>query len=1167
MRFVRLDMVRFGPFTGASLEFSEPGVQLVYGDNEAGKSTLLRATEAALFGIPHRTQDDHLHPQNKLELGFTLEHAGERLELIRRKGTKNTLLASPGRQPVDEQRIGALTGHIGRETFLTLFGLDHHRLREGSDDLLRGKGELAGSLFGASLGTDRATELRDRHLAAARELYVPRGKKQLIPKLIREAREATAEANAAALAPDRYDKLEAEHDAALAAFDRAREQLEERRADQDRIERLTAARPVWEALERARADRRALGDVLRLGESEAEAAKAALGERTKLEDDAGRADAELDRLGARIAELEVSDALCERAARIADLVRERHACAELAANLPEQHSQRVDASARVSELAARLGIDDPRAVTRIPARIETELQTLTNSRTALDTERREIQRRLRDLAKRRARLEQALAALPEPRDPSAVRAARERLRDKGDVKAHAASARRRRDEVVAEYRRQRAALGLSGDAGDLAAEVPELGTIQEFAEAVRSAREVVDRHAMALGQIEERITDAAAELQALVVTGELPSEDALRAARARRDEAWRRLRPVVRGERPSASGDSEAADEVDAELARADQLADALRAESDRVARAAKVSETMEAARVRKQAEEAALVAARADLEDIERAWRARWSAAGVAPESPDAMRAWRERFERLLEQESEAARAERALEAAEEDAARHRDELAAALAAAHAPLAADADLRELGAAADELLAAESERRSEREELNRRLGDTRSELEEVENRDREWAEADREWTAAWNEAIAALPVPAQGGADVIAGILSDLGALQAAAQRERTLNAAIAGAEDRLARLEAHTAELCAELGRPPKPDTFAAIDELDRDCRAALDADKQREQLTEDLRRHTDRRDQIRAELGRAERALMELASKAGVGGAGALAAGLEPWARARALDERISELGHQLAQLCAPDDPEAASARLAGADPSALAARADSLRDDIARLERERDAALENKARLEAEIRALSEGSGAPARYQDAQEIRERLEGAVDDYLSSRLAGALVGRALEIYRERNQATVLTRAADIVRALTGGAIADLRADIGASDERELCAVRPGGAVVHVGQLSDGARDQLYLALRLAFVERHLESIGPLPLVLDDIFIHFDDRRTAAGLEVLGELSQRTQVLLFTHHRRLVELAAAAIPGELKIHELSAKPAPSPLVTAEPVGG
>ena len=52
-----------------------------------------------------------------------------------------------------------------------------------------------------------------------------------------------------------------------------------------------------------------------------------------------------------------------------------------------------------------------------------------------------------------------------------------------------------------------------------------------------------------------------------------------------------------------------------------------------------------------------------------------------------------------------------------------------------------------------------------------------------------------------------------------------------------------------------------------------------------------------------------------------------------------------------------------------------------------------------------------------------------------------------------------------------------------------------------LLAVRDDGAQVRPQVLSDGERDQLYLALRIAGLERHLDSNQPLPFVADDVFV------------------------------------------------------------------
>ena len=105
--------------------------------------------------------------------------------------------------------------------------------------------------------------------------------------------------------------------------------------------------------------------------------------------------------------------------------------------------------------------------------------------------------------------------------------------------------------------------------------------------------------------------------------------------------------------------------------------------------------------------------------------------------------------------------------------------------------------------------------------------------------------------------------------------------------------------------------------------------------------------------------------------------------------------------------------------------------------------------------------------------------------------------------------------------------------------------------QQVLVGLRRNGECTGVEGMSDGTRDQLYLSLRIASLEKYLESSVPMPFIVDDILIRFDNKRSGATLKVLGYLSKRTQVLFFTHHSRLVELAKEIeCDGAVKIHEL-----------------
>jgi len=87
--------------------------------------------------------------------------------------------------------------------------------------------------------------------------------------------------------------------------------------------------------------------------------------------------------------------------------------------------------------------------------------------------------------------------------------------------------------------------------------------------------------------------------------------------------------------------------------------------------------------------------------------------------------------------------------------------------------------------------------------------------------------------------------------------------------------------------------------------------------------------------------------------------------------------------------------------------------------------------------------------------------------------------------------------------------------------------------------------------MSEGCRDQLFFALRLAAVEASCAAGEPMPFVVDDVLVQFDDDRGAAALRILADVASRTQVVLFTHHQHVRACAdAVTAPAMVVVHEL-----------------
>jgi chromosome segregation protein len=204
------------------------------------------------------------------------------------------------------------------------------------------------------------------------------------------------------------------------------------------------------------------------------------------------------------------------------------------------------------------------------------------------------------------------------------------------------------------------------------------------------------------------------------------------------------------------------------------------------------------------------------------------------------------------------------------------------------------------------------------------------------------------------------------------------------------------------------------------------------------------------------------------------------------------------------------------------------------------------VERLAALRTAEADNQRRR----RDLETGIGAEravfqklAAEQEAKELARR-------WVVLKLAASLLANSMEAYRERQADPVMTRAGQVFAELTGGRFSRLVQLYDEQDELQLAVERRTGEQVPLSGLSEGTGDQLYLALRLAFLEDYCSSNEPAPLVLDDIFQTFDDERTAAGLRTLASAGGKFQTILFSHQKSLVDAAVQTLGEDVDIVQL-----------------
>ena len=210
-----------------------------------------------------------------------------------------------------------------------------------------------------------------------------------------------------------------------------------------------------------------------------------------------------------------------------------------------------------------------------------------------------------------------------------------------------------------------------------------------------------------------------------------------------------------------------------------------------------------------------------------------------------------------------------------------------------------------------------------------------------------------------------------------------------------------------------------------------------------------------------------------------------------------------------------------------------------------------ELEELQINRDKLRDHSNTISNDIKARDGSDKAAKASEEKEQQLAKMVSGVEQYLRLQIAALILEQRIEVYRKKNQAPVLARAGELFSKLTLGSYANLCDELDDNGRPILLGVRPDDKVVSVDGMSDGSRDQLYLSLRLATLEQHLSKGEPVPFVVDDILIGFDDNRTKVCLEVLADLAASTQVLLFTHHRRVLELAneLEAKTG-IAIHEL-----------------
>lgn len=1138
MRFAKLCLEKYGHFEDRILEFRSGAfdLHLIYGANEAGKSTSMAAVTDLLFGIPMRSPYNFRFDYPLLRIGALLEEDGRQIAVRRRKGGSGTLVDADDK-PIDEAPLlGMLRGQT-RETFGRSFSLDQSALREGGEAMVKAKGDAGQALFAAGsnltavasvLATleDDADGIWGKRAKASRTYTAAERNLEASLRTVRDA----------SLKPKAWSDARAASEEAHAALKKLEGERLALKQELRSLDRLRGVASPVEARARTLQELGQLADVMVVSEQIEAQARECLDALERAARDRTTAKRLLSEAEERLGAVDLDEAVLDASEQIERLLERRGAETKAAEDAPRLAAKREQLELQVSNLHKEFGS----AIAVVPTRTQVaELRQVLNGIVSARAAADQAEEELGDVRSKLARLEQRLAELPAdaalPTLVSAVDAARQLGADFDERCDAAAEALNRtvarRDALLAQLK------PWSDSAGELLG-LPSLSDAE-----LQQARDSLTEFEAELKKASTdatRLRDEAETLSLQIERGSASEGavtlEALAAARQVRDADWDFIRAGLTAGTVIEDGQRRAAAYGDL-VEKADALADRRYSSAEASGRLAEMVDVRNRLLVESEQAGRAIAEAEAGLSDFRRNWEDRLTRAGLPVLSPLAMTGWQAARAEAVEASEAVADAEGELARSQ---SRRLDAVAALCRALDIEVPTNPMIVPVLTAAEAARTTREEQALARRELEQEIARLADEADALTRSMTSRKGEEHRGLAAWKDASdrAGINLPVE-GADLRFDIIDEL---RSASEELATLRTRVAGIDRDANGFKSAVAELAARLVCPGGSDPLDALNSRLAKARAS---EAQAWELKAEVSRRSAEEGEAAAKSDAARSGLEDVMKQLAIENTDLLPDRLDASAQVRALRAKVRELE---AEIVAKGDGyglEQLLEALAETTPDEIASRREQASSEADAL----DETISDAARTYGDARRRFEdldvdGHSAADAQADAEAARAEMAVQAEAYLMKRTQAVMLRWAIEKYRKRHQDPLLARASTIFETLTLGRYKGLDADMQDSTPRLIGLCEDGKTVVEVGQMSEGTTDQLFLALRIAALEQSVDAGVRLPFLADDLFVNFDDDRSRAGFRVLADLSRSTQVLFFTHHEHLAAIAKEVLGTE-----------------------
>jgi len=1167
MRLKRLDLKAFGPFTEKPpLDFNskEPGLHIIFGENEAGKSSSLRALKALLYGFDQRTSDNFIHNYNQLLVGGCLVNsAGEEIVFQRRKKRIGDLIDESG-NPLDPSSLAPFLNGVEPDIFESLYGIDHDTLIKGGEEILAQKGEVGQALFSAGAGISSLKEVIDQLEKEAVGLFKSAGQLPEINKAVKRFRELQKKLRENSLS----SRIWKDHQKNLKLAETERADLEKER-DQNykeiqRIDRLIKAIPELASLKNLQKQQSDLGTVVKLPIDFAEKYQKSETDQREAKQQLARDEDRLEKLEKRLRQIVVNEVLLNQAEIVDDFHQRLGEYRKGQKDIPLRDGMRIslrrEAAILLKQVRPDLDLGSVETLRPILSKKKT-IQALSSQYEAINQQLLLAQKKVTDAEKERDSLEKLTVKKPEVLEPVSFMQAVKLAQKVGDIDAQLEKGKIDieidKENCLTELQR----IGLwSGELTMLMRlSFPLSETVQQFEKEYNDIAEEKREIQKELKIAENDLKQVSTDIKKIVYSGNVPSEEELMLTREKREQGWQLLKrewinqeSVVK-ETEAYNPELSLSDAYENYVEKADTLADRLRREADRVANAASLKAKEETLIEVISSNNKKMAALKIRTKEFDESWLSAWQSSKIMPLSPKEMIGWLAEIEKLRFKVGDIQKKEQEIETIAQQRGNLKEVLKKELDSIQSEGAPTGEkLGPILIFAETVLDQIARQKADLEKLKERQKKADDDYSQAKEDFKVTQEALDNWQEQWKKAFMDLgvnDVSTIEAIDLIEILQNCFSKLKEADDFKKRID----GIKRDATELELAVNELLEEV-TPDMRDL--PLDQAILKLRKMVgEAQKERdlhEKLSEEISSLREEVSVAKKSVQETEKQIGELIRIAQCEKAEELAPAIAKFNEYKRLQEKISDTQTTLARIGAGVDYEDLAQQALEVNADELPGLIQSLKQDVddrvnPEINRISQVIGEENNKL-----AMMDGRAAAA--ETAEEMEEelsRIRRLAERYSLLKLSSKILQQEIERYREENQDPILKIASEYFQNLTMGSFVQLRTDVDDNGEPILVGVRSSNTRLTVNEMSSGTRDQLFLALRLATLEWRLDANEPMPFIVDDILINFDDERSKATLKALADLSKKNQVILFTHHTQIVEDAKALQENDLiKIHTL-----------------